>query len=143
LRLAARLVFALSLTTGVASCADFSQVLTGPLRAPVSVDEVRVYTQPPAHFEQIAVLNASRRSVFEGTERTFQKMIETLKEQAGRLGANGLLLEDFSDSKDLSIAAGLGSQSYTHNGSIALGVGGSVGIFKKTAAGRAIFVPPG
>ena len=69
-------------------------------------------------------------------------MIESMRIQAAKLGANGLLLEDFSDSTSLGMGTGVGSQTYTHNGSVSLGVGGSVGMVKKVARARAIFVTP-
>ena len=68
-------------------------------------------------------------------------MIETMRAQAAELGANGLLLEDFSDSDAIAIGTGVGSQTYTHNASIDVGVGGSLGLTKKMAKARAIFVP--
>jgi hypothetical protein len=127
----------------LAGCATSSQILTGTPRAAIAADEVRVYTQAPPSFEEIAVFNASRRSVSSaGGERAIQKMIESMKNQAALLGANGLLLEDFSDAQDFSLGTSLGSESYTHNGSISVGAGGSLGLVKKTAQAWAIFVPP-
>jgi hypothetical protein len=104
---------------------------------------VRVYTQAPQSFEEIAVLSASRKSVSAaGGERAIEKMIDTMKLRAAQLGANGLLLEDFSDSNGVSLATGVGSETYTHNASISLGVGGALGVVRKAAKGRAIFVAP-
>jgi hypothetical protein len=138
-----RCASSISLLMLIVACATSSQILTGAPRAPISPHEVRVYTSAPASFEEIAVLNASRKSVSSaGGERAIQKMIESLKAQAALLGANGLLLEDFSDAQALSLGTGVGSDTYTHNGSISLGMGGSLGIIKKTAKGRAIFVSP-
>jgi hypothetical protein len=138
-----RLVVAIVLPLMLAACASSSQVLTGAARPPISPDAVRVYTHAPASFEEIAILNASQDSVSTaGGERAIEKMINRLKGQAALLGANGLLLEDFSDAHTLSLGTGLGSDTYTHNGSISLGLGGSIGIVKKTAKGRAIYIPP-
>jgi hypothetical protein len=132
----------LSLACWLAGCAASTQVLTGAARAPVAPSAVRVYTQAPQAFEEIAVLGASRRSISgAGGERAIAKMIETMRLQAAQLGANGLLLEDFSDSDPIALGTGLGSQTYTHNGSIDVGVGGSFGMVKKMAQARAIFVP--
>jgi hypothetical protein len=141
--MAVRRIFALSLSVLAAACASSSEMLTGTARAPIATIEVRVYTQAPASFEEIAVLSASRRNMSSaGGERAIQKMIASMKSQAALLGANGLLLEDFSDERDLSLGTSVGSDSYTHNGSISVGAGGSLGVVKKTAKGRAIFVPP-
>jgi hypothetical protein len=117
-------------------------VLTGAPRSPLIASAVRVYTQAPERFEEIAVLSASRKSVSSaGGERAIAKMIETMRTQAAQLGANGLLLEDFSDSDPVAIGTGVGSQTYTHNASIDVGLGGSLGVVKKMARARAIFVP--
>lgn len=100
-----------------------------------------MYTQAPKDFEEIAVLNASKDSISTaGGERAIARMIESMRAQAAKLGANGLLLEDFSDSDPVAVGTGIGSQTFTHNGSIDLGVGGSLGIVKKAAQARAIFV---
>jgi len=142
-RLGSRLILAL-LTSTLIGCATSSQVLTGAPRAPISAAAVRVYTQAPERFEAIADLSASRKSVSSaGGERASAKMIETMREQAAELGANGLLLEDLSDSDPIAIGTGVGSQTYTHNASINVGVGGSLGVVKKIAKARAIFVPAG
>jgi hypothetical protein len=143
-RLNPRLIFALSLACALAACATSSQLLTGVPRSPVSPDAVKVYTQAPPSFEEIAVLGATRKSVSSaGGERAIEKMIEAMRTQAAQLGANGLLLEDFSDSDPISIGTGVGSQTYTHNASIDVGLGGSLGVVKKIAKARAIFVPAG
>lgn len=97
----------------------------------------------PPRFEEIAVLGASRKSISTaGAERAIARMIESLRAQAAQLGANGLLLEEFSDSDPVSVGTGVESQTYTHNASIGLGLGGSVGVVKKMVKARAIFVAP-
>jgi hypothetical protein len=126
------------------ACATSSQVLTGVPRSPISAAAVRVYTQAPQSFEEIAALSASRKSISSaGGERAIAKMIETMRTQAAQLGANGLLLENFSDSDPVAIGTGVSSQTYTHNSSINVGVGGSLGVVRKMAEARAIFVSPG
>lgn len=131
------------LTLMLCACATSSQVLTGAARSPVAPATVRVYTQPPQHFDEIAELQASRNSITSaGGERAIARMIESMRAQAAKLGANGLLLEDFSDANGVSLGTGVGSQTYTHNATISLGVGGSLGVIKKVAKARAIFVAP-
>jgi hypothetical protein len=128
----------------LAACATSSQVLTGVPRSPILPAAVKVYTQAPQSFEEIAVLGASRNNVSSaGGERAIARMIEAMRKQAAQLGANGLLLEDFSDSDPVAIGTGVGSQTYTHNASIDVGLGGSLGVIKKIARARAIFVSAG
>lgn len=139
--MANRLIFAIALMPMLAGCATSSRTLTGVPRPALSPAEVRVYTQAPQSFEEIAVLGASRKSVTTaGGERAIEKMIETMRLQAAELGANGVLLENLSDSDPLSLGTGVGTQTYTHNASIDLGVGGFVGVVTKTVQARAIFV---
>jgi hypothetical protein len=124
------------------ACATSSVTVTGITRAPVGPERVRVYTSAPSNFEEVALLRASRKSIGAGGEQAIEKVIDEMKLQAAKLGANGLLLEDFSDAQSLSLGTGVGTDSYTHNGSISLGVGGAIGIIKKTGIGRAIFIAP-
>ena len=89
------------------------------------------------------MLGASRKSVAgDGGEKAIAKMIESMRAQAAQLGANGLLLEEFSDSDPVEVGTGVATQIYTHNASIDVGVAGSLGVVKKGVVARAIFVPP-
>jgi hypothetical protein len=134
-------IMGIALILPLGGCASSSQLLTGSPRAPLPSSEVKVYTQAPTNFEEIAVLRASRPSVSSaGGERAIERMIETMRSQAAQLGANGLLLEELSDANGLALGSGVGSQTSTHNASINVGVGGSLGLVKKLASGRAIFV---
>jgi uncharacterized protein YbjQ (UPF0145 family) len=118
--------------------------MTGTARPPIVPSEVRIYSRPPPTFEEIAILNASKSSAFTtGGQKTVDKVIAGLKEQAAKLGANGVILEGFSDSQTGSVGSGVGSDSVSRNSAVGVGVGGSLGIYKKTGHGVAIFVPPG
>jgi hypothetical protein len=132
-----------SLVGALAACASDSIVVVGNQRAPVSPAEVKIYLQPPPAFEEIAVLNMSANSMFTtGGQKTVDKVIAGLKEQAAKLGANGVILEGLSDSQTGSVGSGVGSSSVSSNSAVGVGVGGSLGLYKKTGHGRAIFVPP-
>ncbi len=139
-----RLCVLAGLAAGVlAACASDSIVVVGNQRAPISPAEVKIYSRPPPAFEEIAVLNASTNSVFTtGGQKTVDKVIAGLKDQAAKLGANGVILEGFSDSQTGAVGSGVGSSSASANSAVGVGVGGSLGIYKKTGHGRAIFVPP-
>src|SRR5882724_6051070 len=129
---------------GLAACASDSIVVTGIARPPISTADVRIYSQPPPAFEEIAILNTSKSSAFTtGGQKTVDKVIAGLKEQAAKLGANGIILEGFSDRQTGSVGSGVGSSSVSSNSAVGVGVGGSLGIYKKTGHGVAIFVPPG
>jgi hypothetical protein len=127
----------------LAACATDSVIVTGTARPPISPSEVKIYSQPPPVFEEVAILNASKSVAFStGGQKTVDKVIAGLKEQAAKVGANGIVLEGFSDQQTGALGAGSGSSSVSGNSAVGVGVGGSLGIYKKTGHGRAIFVPP-
>jgi hypothetical protein len=138
-----QLTLVIVLAIGLAACAPSSHILVGTARRPISPSEVKLYLQPPPSFQEVAILNASANSMFgAGGQGSVDKVIQRLKEQAAKLGANGILLEGMSDRVTGSLGGGSGSTSYSGNSAVGVGVGGSLGIFKKTGQGRAIFVPP-
>jgi hypothetical protein len=125
------------------ACASSGPVMLGQVRPAISPDQVRIYWSPPATFEPIADLNASSHSVFKpGGQQAMDKVIAELKVEAAKLGANGLMLEGFSDAQTASLGTGVGSQSYSGNTAVGVSAGGAFGVFKKTGKARAIFVPP-
>jgi hypothetical protein len=127
----------------LAACAPSSHILTGTARAPISPADVKIYSTPPPNFEEIALLDASSKSAFgPGGQKSIDKVIERLKAQAAQLGANGVILGDVSDRQTGSLGTGVGSDSYSGHSAVGVGAGGSLGIYKKSAKGRAIFVPP-
>jgi hypothetical protein len=133
-----------SLIVLLAACATDSIVITGRARPAISAADVKIYSRPPPLFEEVAILNASKNSAFTtGGQKTVDKVIAGLKEQAAKVGANGVILQGFSDSQTGSVGSGVGSSSVSSNSAVGVGVGGSLGIYKKTGHGVAIFVPPG
>src|SRR5271169_2335163 len=132
------------LALGLAACAPSSHIVVGTVRPAISPSEVKIYLQPPPAFEEIAVLNASADSMFgTGGQSTVDKVIQRLKEEAAKLGANGVILEGMSDQQTGSLGGGSGSTSFSGGSAVGVGLGGSLGVYKKTGQGRAIFVPPG
>ena len=125
----------------LSACSTSSHVLVGTPHPPISPDSVRVYTQPPPQFEQIATLSSSSQGSFAITsQQNMDKAIARLKEEAAKLGANGILLQGVQDQQSGSIGTGVGSSSYGPSSSTGVGVGGSFGIYNKAAHGIAIFV---
>lgn len=135
---------ALAGMAALVGCSATTHVLVGQARPPIAPDQVTIYSSPPATpFERIAVLDASNKSAFgTGGQKSVDKVIERLKTEAAKLGANGVLLEGFSDAQTASIGSGAGSESYGSHSAVGVGAGGSFGIYKKTGHGEAIYVPP-
>lgn len=136
-------VLATALWVLASGCAPSSHVLVGVARAPIPVEQVVIYAQAPANSQDVAILDAASSSVFSpGGQRTTDKVIQRLKVQAAQLGANGVVLEGFSDAETGSLGTGVGSDSYSRNSSVGVGAGASLGIFRKTGKGMAVYVPP-
>jgi hypothetical protein len=126
----------------LSACAGTTHVVTGAPRPALSASEVKLYSRPPPAFQEIAQLDASASHFLgPGGQKSVDKVIAQLKEEAAKLGANGLILEGFEDRQSGSIGSGMGSDSYSNHSAVGVGVGGSVGIYKKTGHAVAIFVP--
>ena len=121
-------------------CAS-SHVLIGVARPPISPSQVKLYLRPPAKYEEVAILDASSRGSFAITDQgKMDKAITRLKEEAAKLGANGILLQGTGGQYGGSVNTG--GATATANGNTAYGVGSgvSVPVFLKAANGLAIFV---
>jgi hypothetical protein len=127
----------------MSGCAPSAPLLVGPVRAPIPVEQVVIYQQPPANSRDVAILKASSHSVFSpGGPAATDTVVQRLKVRAAQLGANGLVLQGFSDSQTASLGTGMGSESYSRSSSVGVGAGASFGIFRKSGEALAIYVPP-
>jgi hypothetical protein len=127
----------------MSGCSTTSHVLVGTARPAIPPESVRVYLQPPAKFETIATIDASSKgSLALTSQQNMDKAIGRMKEEAAKLGANGILLQGVQDQQSGAIGTGMGSSSYGGNSAVGVGVGGSFGIYNKVAHGTAIYVPP-
>lgn len=124
----ASLVFA-GLLTGCAT----SSVVVGRVRPAISPTQVKIYLNPPRKFEEIAMLETSSRASFSMTEQgKMDAVMERLKEEAAKMGANGVLLRGTGDQPSGSISTG------SFIGNAALGL--TFGVTDKVGSGTAIFV---
>ena len=145
--LAPLLVIAGALTLTAAAlggCASPQVELVGRTRPAISPDQVRIYLQPPAaRYEQIANLTASSSGSFSFTnDGKINKVIERLKYQAARLGANGILLHGVGAESAGSVGAGVSTEYDSGRSPYGLGFGVSAFMYKKSGDGVAIYVLP-
>jgi len=126
----------------LAGCSTSSYVLVGTPRSPISPDSVRVYLQPPPHYQQIATITGtSQGSMALTSQQNMDKAVERMKQVAAKLGANGILLQGVQDLQSGSVGTGVGNTSYGSSSAVGVGVGGSFGLYSKAANGIAIYVP--
>ena len=124
----------------LSACAT-SHVLVGTPRPPISPTEVKVYMKAPAKYEQIAVIESSSRAswTFSAQGKT-DKLIERMKDEAAKLGANGILIQGIGDRPGGSVGLGFGGMHFGGNSATGVGVGGSGTTYQKAGNALAIFV---
>jgi hypothetical protein len=142
--LISRLSVTIVCTVLLAGCSASSHVLTGTARPPIAPDSVRIYNQPPpGKYEEIATVTASSQGSFAiGGQQNMDAAIARLKEEAAKLGANGVLIKDIQDQHSGSIGVGVGGSSYSGSSASGAGVGGSSALTNKVVNGIAIYVLP-
>jgi hypothetical protein len=89
----------------IAGCAT-SHVMVGKARPPISPDQVQIYLHPPtSKYEEIAVLDTSSKGSFSITAQgKTNAVVDRLKAEAAKLGANGILLSGVGD-QDVRLAS--------------------------------------
>ncbi len=83
---------ALSITLFLVGCASGSAILVGEARDPITPLEVTLYLEAPENYEKIALVDASSDAGMT-KQGSIDYAIEELKNQAAKLGANGVLLQ--------------------------------------------------
>ncbi|MDF2178380.1 hypothetical protein P2G88_08960 [Aliiglaciecola sp. CAU 1673] len=133
------LIVGLLTLLALSGCATSSHVLTGEARAPIDPDEVMVYRNAPADYQEIARLKATSKFSWSLTEKDkINKAIERMKMEAAALGANGVLLQYTEEQITGSVGTGAGGV----DGNVGIGVGMSWPMVNIGAGGIAIYVPP-
>lgn len=119
----------------LAGCANTSSVVVGKVRPPIAAEAVKVYLEPPAKYETIAMVESSSKGTFAvGDQGKMDAAINGLKQEAAKLGANGVLLQGAGSTTGAAFV-----QSYNFGGNTSTGMAFPTN--HKTASGVAIFVP--
>jgi hypothetical protein len=127
----------------VAGCVT-SHVIVGKVRPPISADQVQLYLHPPAlKYEEIALLESSSKHSFSFTAQgKSDAVIQRMKNDAAKLGANGILLQGVGDKATGSVGTGIGGATGAGNSVVGIGFNSSGTVFVKSGTGIAIYVPP-
>ena|SRR3984893_10482548 len=133
------------LVSGIAlsACAT-SHVMMGQARPPISPDLVTVYFHPPqTKYDEIALIDTSSKGGFGfSAQGKTDVVIRRLKEEAAKLGANGVLLQGIGSESGGSISSGFGQASVSGNHAYGTGIGISGNVMNKAGSGIAIYVDP-
>jgi hypothetical protein len=120
-----------------------SHVMVGQARPPISPDQVQLYLHLPAKYVEIALLDTSSKGAFAfSAQGKTNAVIDRLKAEAAKLGANGILLEGVGDQAGGSVGTGFGSATATGHSAFGVGFGSSSTVYHKKGDGLAIYVEP-
>jgi hypothetical protein len=127
-------------------CASSSRTIVGEVRPPIAPGDVEVFSSPPRRYQEIAYLNASSVGwLGRPSEAGVDEAIYRLKQEAAKLGANGVLLTGIGNRSSGSLGVGIGgfgvSAGRSHVTAASGGVGVGAPIMHKAVQGIAIYVP--
>ncbi|MCF7222850.1 DUF4156 domain-containing protein [Marilutibacter chinensis] len=126
----------------LSACAT-SHMLVGQPRPPIDASQVRIYhAPPPGRYEQIAVIETASGPVTYGEQNKLNAVLNNLRKEAAKLGANGVLLQGTGDGYGgTSVGVGTGVGRYGGHTYSSGGIGVSISPRTKHATGIAIHVP--
>ena len=124
------LIFAAILFAG---CSSSSHIILGDVRPAIPVSEVKLYIDPPEAFEVIAIVRGESVTGWTQQQDT-DKAIASMKREAAKLGANGVLLSTVDEGGN--VVSGIGISNTGQTTTFGSGVSSQA-----VVTGRAIFVP--
>lgn len=134
------LLLAMMVCVALAGCAS-SSIIVGKVRPAISIDQVKVYLHPPKKYEEVALVEASSRSSWAFTDQgKTDVVVQRLKEEAAKVGANGILLQGTGSEYGGSFGTLTGTTAVSGNMARTTGLGTSLGITHKTGNGVIIYV---
>lgn len=117
-------------------CASGSYELTGDKRPEIEPERVTLFTHKPTFsYQVIGKVKASSEKGFSDDAR-LEKAKEELKEQAAKIGANGIILDGVSESSFEHLGTGLGLS--LGSGGVGTSIGSGFSLPKARITGQAI-----
>ena len=113
-------------------------LVVGKPRTPTSADQVKLYTKPPAKYEEIAIVSADAEHAFMSKQDLMNTSIANLKKEAAKVGANGVLLDSVGDF--YSGSSGVVVIPSAQGGAPVIATGAMNAQTGQKASGKAIFV---
>lgn len=94
---------------------DGSSIVTGTKRASISVEQVQIYRVAPKQYEEVAIISASAGHDFKSNSALIESTILRLKQEAAKLGANGVLLSEINERDVPKSTMNIGSVQANHS----------------------------
>ena len=131
-------LFVLALPALLFGCASGSHVVTGQQMPELAVDQVTVFDQAPTFaYEVVGTVYASSDNGFTEASRKEKATLE-LKEQAAKIGANGVILDEVTQLSFRRLGTGVGVSAGS-GGGIGTSIGSSFSFPTTEAKGTAIY----
>ncbi|MBU2320306.1 MAG: DUF4156 domain-containing protein, partial [Gammaproteobacteria bacterium] len=119
-------------------CSSGSHVVTGQQLPELEVEQVTVFEEVPAFdYKVIGTVRASSDNGFTEDSRK-EKATQELKEQAAKIGANGVILDEVTQLSFRRLGTGVGISAGS-GGGIGTSIGSSFSFPTTEAKGTAIF----
>lgn len=126
------------LAIGGCAVTNETSLIVGKIRTPITADQVKLYTKPPAKYEEIAIVSADAAHAFMSKQDLMNTSIANLKQEAAKVGANGILLDGVGDFYVGS--SGIAVIPSAQRGAPVITTGAMNAQTGKKASGMAIFV---
>lgn len=132
----------IALSAGLAGCiSPASSLVVGRVRPAIDVSQVKVYLRPPKRFEEVAVLESSSMYSWAVTEQgKLDAVIATMKGEAAKIGANGILIQTTGSQQAGSVVTGSGTATRVGSTTFGSGAAFAVPMMVKAGSGIAIYV---
>jgi len=120
-----------------------SSIVVGNTRPSIKPEEVKIYISKPAIYEDIALISSNNTggSPF-GEQAKVNTVINRMKNEAAKLGANGLIIQQIGDQNFGAVGNGILTPNALGN----IATGGvmvtTTNLQLKTGSAIAIYVPP-
>ena len=126
-------------STLLIACAS-SSIIVGSVKPALLPEQVKIYIHTPKKYNEIALIETSSTGSWAFTSQgKMDVVIERLKEEAAKHGANGILFLGTVNEYGTSMANSTGT-TITSNADFCIGIGGSYELTGKSGNGIAIFV---
>ena len=77
----------------ILGCASSAVIVTGTVRDPINLNDVKIVTSIPENAEEIAIIKASSDAGFT-EQQCYDYVVKELKSRAALLGGNAILIEN-------------------------------------------------